>query len=162
MKKAVEAGLDASQVAENPVQGGHQIIVEKRKSMKIEVNEHPMFTDYLRYGERLGLGVVLVIEEVSERLVSVDENEWENLELVDTLRVVDFRRDRYIKKQGSSLWRATDESGPARSIAPTAASMILTSCLWRMLAAMASARTAPRTMSIPKMTAYGQWETVLI
>ncbi len=36
----------------------HQIIVEKRKSMKIEVNEHPMFTDYLRYGERLGLGVV--------------------------------------------------------------------------------------------------------
>jgi hypothetical protein len=36
----------------------HQIIVEKRKSAKIEVNEHPMFTSYLHYGERLGLGVV--------------------------------------------------------------------------------------------------------
>ena len=36
----------------------HQIMVEKRKSMGIEVNEHPMFTDYLRYGEKLGLGVV--------------------------------------------------------------------------------------------------------
>jgi hypothetical protein len=36
----------------------HQIMVEKRKSMGIEVNEHPMFTGYLRYAEKLGLGVV--------------------------------------------------------------------------------------------------------
>jgi hypothetical protein len=35
----------------------HGIMVEKRKSMKIQVNEHPMFSEYLRYGERLGLGV---------------------------------------------------------------------------------------------------------
>lgn len=46
-----------------------------------------------------------------QRLVSVDENEWENLELVDTLRLVDFSRDRYLKKQGSSYWRSTEESG---------------------------------------------------
>ena len=35
-----------------------QKMVEKRKEMKIKVNEHPMFTEYLHYGEKLGLGVV--------------------------------------------------------------------------------------------------------
>jgi len=35
----------------------HNLMVEKRKSMKVKVNEHPMFTEYLRYAERLGLGV---------------------------------------------------------------------------------------------------------
>jgi flagellar basal-body rod protein FlgG len=46
-----------------------------------------------------------------ERLVSLQENEWENIELVDRLRVVDFRRTRYLKKQGESLWLETRESG---------------------------------------------------
>jgi hypothetical protein len=32
-------------------------MVEKRKSMKVKVNEHPVFTDYLRYAQRLGLGI---------------------------------------------------------------------------------------------------------
>jgi hypothetical protein len=36
----------------------HNLLVEKRKEMKIKVDEHPRYTDYLRYGERLGLGVV--------------------------------------------------------------------------------------------------------
>lgn len=36
----------------------HNALVDKRKVMKIEVNEHPMFTEYLRYAEKLGLGVV--------------------------------------------------------------------------------------------------------
>ena len=45
------------------------------------------------------------------RLVSVDENEWENLELVDQLRIVDVRRPRYLQKQGDSMWKATLESG---------------------------------------------------
>ncbi|WP_319476756.1 flagellar basal-body rod protein FlgF [Marispirochaeta aestuarii] len=39
-----------------------------------------------------------------ERLVSLEENEWENVELVDRLKLVDFPRDRYLKKQGDSLW----------------------------------------------------------
>ena len=51
-----------------------------------------------------------------ERLVSVDENEWESLELVDTIRLVGFRRERYLQKQGNSLWRATVESGNAQPI----------------------------------------------
>jgi len=34
----------------------HNLMVEKRKSMKVEVNEHPKYTDYLRFAERLGIG----------------------------------------------------------------------------------------------------------
>ena len=35
----------------------HEIMVDKRKNMGIKVNKHPMFTDYLRYAESLGLGI---------------------------------------------------------------------------------------------------------
>jgi len=47
------------------------------------------------------------------RLVSLEENEWENLERVDRLRIVDFKWPRYLKKMGNSFWRDTEESGPA-------------------------------------------------
>jgi len=46
-----------------------------------------------------------------DRLVSIEENEWENLELVDTLKVVDFERPRFLKKEGDSLWKTTAEAG---------------------------------------------------
>ena len=36
---------------------GQQLMVAKRKEIGIRVNEHPRFTDYLRYAEHLGLGV---------------------------------------------------------------------------------------------------------
>ncbi len=35
----------------------HNILVQKRKEMNVKVNEHPRFTEYLRYAERLGLGI---------------------------------------------------------------------------------------------------------
>jgi len=35
----------------------HNLLVAKRKSEGVKVNEHPMYTDYLRYAERLGLGI---------------------------------------------------------------------------------------------------------
>ncbi|MDD5719780.1 MAG: DUF362 domain-containing protein [Candidatus Krumholzibacteria bacterium] len=35
----------------------HDLLVAKRKQMQVDVNEHPRFTEYLRYGERLGLGI---------------------------------------------------------------------------------------------------------
>ncbi|MBN2200925.1 DUF362 domain-containing protein [bacterium] len=35
----------------------HGIMIAKRKAMGVAVNEHPRFTDYFRYAERLGLGV---------------------------------------------------------------------------------------------------------
>lgn len=48
-----------------------------------------------------------------QRLVSLEENEWENTEFLDQLRIVDFDRTRYLKKQGSSMWMDTRESGEA-------------------------------------------------
>jgi flagellar basal-body rod protein FlgF len=47
------------------------------------------------------------------RLVSLEENEWQSLERVDRLRLVNFERTRYLKKQGNSMWASTEESGPA-------------------------------------------------
>ncbi len=47
------------------------------------------------------------------RLVSLEENEWENLERVDRLKIVEFKRPRYLKKIGNSFWKDTEESGPA-------------------------------------------------
>lgn len=35
----------------------HDQLVAKRKEMDVRVNEHPMYTEYLRYGQKLGLGV---------------------------------------------------------------------------------------------------------
>jgi len=36
----------------------HNLLVAKRKEMGVSVNENPRFTEYLRYAEKLGLGVV--------------------------------------------------------------------------------------------------------
>ena len=54
-----------------------------------------------------------VFADDPERLVSMTENEWEELALVDNLRIVDFERTRYLKKQGGSLWNSNRESGDA-------------------------------------------------
>jgi hypothetical protein len=35
----------------------HNLLVAKRKEMEVKVDEHPRYTEYLRYAERLGLGV---------------------------------------------------------------------------------------------------------
>ncbi len=35
----------------------HNLILQKRKEMEVKVNEHPRYTEYLRYAERLGLGI---------------------------------------------------------------------------------------------------------
>ena len=47
------------------------------------------------------------------RLVSMQENQWEAIERVDRLKIVDVKRKRYLDKEGNSFWRATDESGEA-------------------------------------------------
>jgi flagellar basal-body rod protein FlgF len=53
-----------------------------------------------------------------KRLVSLEENEWEDLERVDKLKLVDFDSTRYLKKQGESYWKATEDSGDAKIIEP--------------------------------------------
>ncbi len=47
------------------------------------------------------------------RLVSIEGNDWKNTQLLDQLKIVNFSDPRYLKKQGSSLWKATEHSGPA-------------------------------------------------
>ncbi|HPE37044.1 MAG TPA: flagellar hook-basal body protein [Spirochaetales bacterium] len=49
-----------------------------------------------------------------EALVGREQNDWANPMLLDTLKIVDFEIERYMAKQGSSMWKATDTSGPAR------------------------------------------------
>jgi len=51
-----------------------------------------------------------------KRLVSQAENQWENRQRVDRLKIVDVDRQRYLQKQGNSYWKTTDESGPAQVI----------------------------------------------
>ncbi|HCM28026.1 MAG: flagellar basal-body rod protein FlgF [Treponema sp. GWB1_62_6] len=51
------------------------------------------------------------------RLVSKENNGWESTVLLDTLKIVEFDLDRYLAKQGSSLYKATETSGEARVIA---------------------------------------------
>ncbi|MCL2008330.1 MAG: flagellar basal-body rod protein FlgF [Treponema sp.] len=46
-------------------------------------------------------------------LISRERNTWAEPILIDTLKVVEFELDRYLRKQGSSLFRDTEISGPA-------------------------------------------------
>lgn len=47
------------------------------------------------------------------RLISMRENEWEDVVEVGRLKLVDVREPRYLRKQGGSLWNTTWESGDA-------------------------------------------------
>ena len=47
------------------------------------------------------------------RLVSMEENEWNETVLADRLKIVEFPKLRYIKKEGDSLYRETEYSGEA-------------------------------------------------
>jgi flagellar basal-body rod protein FlgG len=47
------------------------------------------------------------------RLVSMEENEWNETVLLDRLKIVNFPKVRYIKKTGESLYRETEYSEPA-------------------------------------------------
>ncbi len=53
-----------------------------------------------------------------KRLVSMEENQWENMEKVDTLKLQDVPavQRRFLKKEGSSYWRTTEESGESAVI----------------------------------------------
>ena len=46
-------------------------------------------------------------------MVSREANTWAETVLLDTLKIVEFDFDRYINKQGTSLYYATEYSGPA-------------------------------------------------
>jgi flagellar basal-body rod protein FlgG len=47
-------------------------------------------------------------------MVSREDNTWGQTVLLDTLKIVEFDVERYLQKLGSSLYQATNTSGPAR------------------------------------------------
>jgi flagellar basal-body rod protein FlgF len=51
------------------------------------------------------------------RLVSREENDWRGLVKLDAIKIVDFPKERFLAKQGASLWRSTEESGDAAVMA---------------------------------------------
>jgi flagellar basal-body rod protein FlgG len=53
-----------------------------------------------------------------EAMISREDNEWGQVVLLDTLKLVGFERERYLKKQGSSLYRADEFSGEALVLEP--------------------------------------------
>lgn len=54
--------------------------------------------------------------EDPRRLVSMEENEWDQTAHIDDLRIVNVDRPRYLQKQGSSLYLANENSGEALNI----------------------------------------------
>ena len=46
-------------------------------------------------------------------MVGREANLWEDTVLLDTLRIVEFELERYLEKQGTSLYRESQYSGPA-------------------------------------------------
>jgi flagellar basal-body rod protein FlgG len=47
-------------------------------------------------------------------LVGREQNDWANTQKLDTIKIVEFPKDRFIAKQGDSLWRSTELSGDAK------------------------------------------------
>lgn len=54
-------------------------------------------------------------ESAPNRLVKKDENEWKERELIGTLKIVRFSRERELRKEGSSLYYSTEFSGSAQA-----------------------------------------------
>ena len=82
----------------NPVLGENGIIQIQHNNFKI--NER---------------GEVVVNNAISREprdMVSMDRNEWEEPLVIDRLKIVDFHNIREIKKEGNSMYRETDFSGP--------------------------------------------------
>jgi len=51
-----------------------------------------------------------------QRLVAMEENQWKQTVFLDRFRIIQVEEPRYLRKQGSSLWKVTEHSGPARVI----------------------------------------------
>jgi flagellar basal-body rod protein FlgG len=59
-------------------------------------------------------GVWINAAYADDPMVGRENNTWDDTVLLDKLKLVDFDLDRYLQKQGSSLYRDTDTSGPAQ------------------------------------------------
>ena len=85
---------------------GHLVLGEKGP-IKLKKNNFVVDQDGVIYQNSS-------LAQDDNRLVSLEENEWENIERVDRLKIVGFKRNRYLQKKGSSFWKDTEESGQAQ------------------------------------------------
>jgi flagellar basal-body rod protein FlgG len=72
-----------------------------------------------------GVWINAAYEEGPEIMISREKNTWEDPVLLDTFKLVEFELDRYLKKQGSSLYEESETSGPAMVIAEGRRPMVL-------------------------------------
>jgi len=72
-----------------------------------------------------GVWINAAYEEGPETMIARERNDWEEPVLFDTLKLVEFDLDRYLEKQGSSLYRESETSGPAMIIAAGSRPMVL-------------------------------------
>jgi flagellar basal-body rod protein FlgG len=72
-----------------------------------------------------GVWINAAYEEGPEIMIAREKNTWEEPVLLDTLKIVEFELDRYLQKQGSSLYRESETSGPAMVIAEGRRPMVL-------------------------------------
>jgi flagellar basal-body rod protein FlgG len=63
-----------------------------------------------------GIWINAALDDDPNVMVSSRNNDWEDTQLLDTLKLVEFELDRYLKKQGSSMYQESDTSGPAMVI----------------------------------------------
>lgn len=49
----------------------------------------------------------------NDDFVQMTQNEWKDEEILDTLKIVRFENERYLKKEGESFWVDTQISGPS-------------------------------------------------
>lgn len=83
----------------NPVMGENGII--RLQTNNFIINEH---------------GEIVVNSQLSldpEEMVNADNNQWAQPRVIDRLKIVDFENRRMIKKEGDSMYRETEYSGPA-------------------------------------------------
>jgi len=51
--------------------------------------------------------------DLPDQFVGRESNQWEDPVMLDTIKLVEFDLDRYLEKQGTSLYRESETSGPA-------------------------------------------------
>ena len=53
-----------------------------------------------------------IVNERGEIVINLDSNEWQNAVVLDKLKIADFEYPRHVKKEGDSMYRETEYSGP--------------------------------------------------
>ena len=84
---------------------GGSLVLEEKGPIQIKANNFSV-------NEQGEIVVNSDLQNDKRRVVSYAENNWKNPQIIDKLKIVDFRQPRAIRKQGNSYFKATEESLP--------------------------------------------------